>query len=211
MNRVTSARYIFVLLPLLALLPGCASMNKAECMTVDWQTVGYEDGAAGRSGDRIAQHRKACAKHGVTPDLSAYQAGREQGLREYCQPQNGYRLGENGRDYPGFCPTDLARNFEDAYRDGFELYGLRARVNQAASDVSSMRAELIRAQDDMVAASAVVIDPQAEKPARAQALLDVKRLAEHQGVLKSQIAQRERDRMNFQRDLDAYMASAGPR
>jgi hypothetical protein len=199
------------LLPLLALLPGCASMSKAECMTVDWQTIGYEDGAAGRSGDRIAQHRKACAKHGVTPDLSAYQAGREQGLREYCQPQNGYRLGENGRDNPGFCPADLAGNFEDAYRDGFELYGLRSRVNQAANDVNSMRAELMRAQDDMVAASAVVIDPQAEKPARAQALLDVKRLAERQGVLKSQIAQRERDRMNFQRDLDAYIASAGPR
>jgi Protein of unknown function (DUF2799) len=211
MNRVTSTRYILALLPLLALLPGCATMSKAECMTVDWQTVGYEDGAAGRSGDRIAQHRKACAKHGVTPDLSAYQAGREQGLREYCQPQNGYRLGENGRDYPGFCPTDLARNFEDAYRDGFELYGLRSRVNQAASEVSSMRAELMRAQDDMVAASAVVIDPQAEKPAKAQALLDVKRLAERQGELKSQIVQRERDRMNFQRDLDAYMASAGPR
>jgi transcriptional regulator with XRE-family HTH domain len=63
----------------------------------------------------------------------------------------------------------------------------------------------------MVSASAVVIDPQADRPTKAQALLDVKRLAERQGVLKSQIAQRERDRINFQRDLDAYMASVGPR
>jgi hypothetical protein len=211
MNRVTSSRYILALLPLLAFLPGCASMNKAECMTVDWQTIGYEDGAAGRSGDRIAQHRKACAKHGVAPDLAAYQNGREQGLREYCQPHNGYRIGESGSDYPGFCPADLAQNFEDAYRDGYELYGLRARVDQARSDVNSMRAELMRVQDEMVAASAVVIDPQADRPTKAQALLDVKRLAERQGVLKSQIAQRERDRINFQRDLDAYMASVGPR
>jgi Protein of unknown function (DUF2799) len=211
MNRVTSSRYILALLPLLILLPGCASMNKSECMTVDWQTVGYEDGAAGRSGDRIAQHRKACAKHGVTPDLKAYQAGREQGLREYCQPQNGYRLGERGGEYGGICPADLARHFEDAYRDGFELYGLRARVSEAANDVANMRAEFKRSQDEMIAASAVVIDGTVDKAVKAQALLDVKRLAERQGALKAQIAQRERDHMNFQRDLDAYLASTGPR
>jgi Protein of unknown function (DUF2799) len=211
MNRVTPSRYILALLPLLVLLPGCASMNKNECLTVDWQTVGYEDGAAGRSGDRIAQHRKACAKHGVAPDLKAYQAGREQGLREYCQPQNGYRLGERGADPVGFCPADLAMNFEDAYRDGFELYSLRARVSQAENDINNMRAERSRAQEDMVAASAVVVDPLADKAAKAQALLDVKRLAERQGVLKTRIAQREEDRQNFQRDLDHYLASAGPR
>jgi hypothetical protein len=211
MNRIASSRYILLLLPLLVLLPGCASMNKSECLTVDWQTVGYEDGAAGRSGDRIAQHRKACAKHGVTPDLRAYQAGREQGLREYCQPQNGYRLGERGADQPGFCPADLARNFEDAYRDGFELYSLRTRVSQAANDINAMRAELMRAQDAMIAASAVVIDSNADKAAKAQALLDVKRLAERQGVLKAQIAQREEDRLHYQRDLDQYLASVGPR
>jgi Protein of unknown function (DUF2799) len=199
------------LLPVLLLLPGCASMNKAECLTVDWQTVGYEDGAAGRSGDRIAQHRKACAKHGVTPDLNAYQTGREQGLREYCQPQNGYRLGENGNDLPGFCPADLAGNFEDAYRDGFELFGLRVRVNQAAEDIGNMRAELARSQDELIAASAVVINPNTDKVAKAQALLDVKRLAERQGVLKAQIAQREEDHLHFQRDLDHYLASAGRR
>ena len=53
---------------LLALaLPGCATMDKSECLTVDWRTIGYEDGVAGHSGDCIAQHRKACAKYGVAP------------------------------------------------------------------------------------------------------------------------------------------------
>ena len=31
-----------------ALATGCASMSKEECRYVDWRTVGYEDGAAGR-------------------------------------------------------------------------------------------------------------------------------------------------------------------
>src|SRR6478609_9316856 len=92
-------------------LGGCASMSREECLTVDWRTVGYEDGAAGYSGDRIGEHRKACAKHGVTPDLSAYQAGRSEGLQEFCRPQNGFRLGANGGSYGGQCPAELDPDF----------------------------------------------------------------------------------------------------
>ena len=42
------------------LLTACStSMTKDECRTVDWRTVGYEDGVAGRPGDRIAIHMAA--------------------------------------------------------------------------------------------------------------------------------------------------------
>ena len=64
------------------LLGACAAkMSKDECRTVDWRTVGYEDGVAGQPGDRIGEHRRACAEYGVTPDLTAYLAGRTAGLR----------------------------------------------------------------------------------------------------------------------------------
>ena len=89
------------MLAVVALLGGCATMSESECLTVDWQTVGFEDGVAGYSGDRIGQHRKACAKHGVSPDLVGYQRGREAGLREYCQPANGFRVGSHGGSYAG--------------------------------------------------------------------------------------------------------------
>ena len=59
---------------------GCASMNKAECLVSDWQMIGYEDGARGYGSQHLARHRKACAKHGVAPDLAAYQQGRSEGL-----------------------------------------------------------------------------------------------------------------------------------
>jgi hypothetical protein len=92
------------------LLTACStSMTKDECRTVDWRTVGYEDGVAGRPGDRIARHRKDCAEHGVTPDLDAYLAGRAAGLREYCQPNNGYRAGVTGATYYDTCPPTSPR------------------------------------------------------------------------------------------------------
>ena len=51
-------------------LAGCSSMSANECMATDWRTVGYEDGVSGYSGDRVGQYRKACTKHGVSPDLN---------------------------------------------------------------------------------------------------------------------------------------------
>ena len=208
---MTPASYLFALLPALLLLSGCATMNKEECLTVDWQTVGFEDGAAGQPADRIARHRKACAKHGVTPDLVAYQAGRERGLREYCTPENGFRVGERGGDYGGFCPVDLAESFEAAWRDGRELYGLRSRVNEAASDVRNMAAEMERNEDDLVAASAFVVDSNADPQSKAQAVLDIRRLTERQILLRSQIRQRQDDQVHFQRDLDEYLSTSRAR
>ena len=47
-------------------LSGCATMSGDECLTSDWNAIGYEDGARGYTADRIGKHRKACAKHGVS-------------------------------------------------------------------------------------------------------------------------------------------------
>ena len=61
-------------------LSGCATMSGDECMTSDWSAIGYEDGSRGYTTERLTKHRKACAKHGVTLDFTAYQDGRDQGL-----------------------------------------------------------------------------------------------------------------------------------
>ena len=63
--------YLFVCLIGLLLITGCASLDKQECRLADWRMIGYEDGAAGRSGTRIGDHRAACAQHGVIPDMAA--------------------------------------------------------------------------------------------------------------------------------------------
>ena len=33
---------------LVFLLPGCASLNREECVSADWFAIGLEDGARGR-------------------------------------------------------------------------------------------------------------------------------------------------------------------
>jgi ribosome modulation factor len=194
---------------LMLAMSGCASMNKAECLNVDWATVGYEDGVAGRSGERIGEHRKACAKHGVTPDFNAYQAGREQGLREYCQPETGYQLGVNGYALKTSCPADVKEDFESAYHSGYELYAMRARVVNAQNELESVHRELAQIDQDLVAVSAIVVARDTDNVARAQALLDAKNMAQRKGQLKARIPELERIVQESQRELDNYVASTG--
>ena len=187
------------------LLGACAAkMSKDECRTVDWRTVGYEDGVAGRPGDRIGEHRRACAEYGVTPDLNAYLAGRTAGLREYCQPHNGYRAGVNGYTYYDTCPADLAEQFEKAYDEGRALYVRERRVTETDELIEEKRSEIRRLEDRVAESAFDVIDATSTAEERTQAVLDTKQAAERIGRLKSEITELEKERARYQAELDAY-------
>jgi hypothetical protein len=188
-------------------LGGCASMSEDECRTVDWRTIGYEDGVAGFSGNRIAQHRKACAKHGVSPDLALYQAGRNDGLREYCQPTNGFRVGSHGGGYAGVCPADLDPAFAAAYESGRQLYTLEARVADAAHELDSKRRERDWIESEIVRTSALIVRSDSTTEVRAQALVDTKQLAERLGRVKEEILGLEKDKVRYEGELENYRAT----
>lgn len=57
---------------------------------------------------------------------SAYERGRETGLREFCRPASGFKFGAGGSRYAGVCPADLEDEFLDAYASGHHLYELPA-------------------------------------------------------------------------------------
>lgn len=196
----------------LLLLAGCASkMSREECRTVDWRTVGYEDGVAGQPGDRIGEHRRACAEYGVTPNLDAYLAGRTAGLREYCQPHNAYRAGVNGYTYYDTCPADLAPAFVQAYDEGRALYVRERKVAETDELIEEKRREIRRLEDRIAESTFDVIDKDATPEQRTQGVLDTKQAAERIGQLKSEIAQLEQERARYQAELDAYRKTVVPR
>jgi uncharacterized small protein (DUF1192 family) len=196
----------------LLLLAGCASkMSKDECRTVDWRTVGYEDGVAGQPGDRIGEHRRACAEHGITPNLDAYLAGRTAGLREYCQPHNAYRAGANGYTYFDTCPADLAPAFVKAYDEGRALYVRERKVAETDELIEQKRREIRRLEDRVAESAFDVIEQNATPEQRTQGVLDTKQAAERIGQLKTEIAQLEQERARYQAELDAYRKTVVPR
>jgi hypothetical protein len=196
----------------LFLLGGCASkMSKEECRMVDWRTVGYEDGVAGQPGDRIGQHRRDCAEHGVAPNLDAYLAGRAAGLREYCQPHNGYRAGVNGYTYYDVCPAELAPGFVKAYEEGRALFVREQAVRDAESAIEYRRQEIRRLEGRITESAFDVIDTSATTESRTQGALDAKQAAERIAQMKREIATFEQERVRAQAELEAYRKTVVPR
>jgi len=188
----------------LMVMSGCASLDKEECLNADWRTIGYEDGTRGYSGSRIGTHRKACAKHGVAPDLGEYEEGRLMGLREYCTPSNGYRLGTMGKGYNGVCPPDLAPAFRHAIQEGQKLYDLKREAQQ-------QRRELQKAYEDLDALKTELSDKEAElikshvSPRRRKQLLDELRILEdEQEALFAEIVEMEKALELMQLNLSKF-------
>lgn len=168
-------------------LSGCATMSGDECVTSDWSAIGYEDGSRGYTTDRHAKYRKACAKHGITPDFTAYQSGRDRGLVEYCQPSRGFSVGSNGGSYNGVCRVELEADFLDGYKTGRHLHTLRTNVSRASSSISSKEYEMKRNEDDIIVMAAALISDETTMERRVILLADMNELSERNGRLETEI------------------------
>ena len=128
------------------LLTSCANMDKSMCLTANWQNIGFEDGAAGRPQTEVSQHRKDCAKHGVTPDLSAYRSGHDQGSALFCTTDNGFRQGSAGKSYKNNCPDSLANAFLSGFKDGEILHQSKVALERAHADLDHLLGDIVKVQ-----------------------------------------------------------------
>lgn len=191
----------------LAGLSGCATMSGDECLTSDWQAIGYEDGARGYTSEQLGSRRKACAKHGVTPDFAAYQSGREKGLAEYCQPGRGFNVGSSGGRYNGVCSAHNEADFVDAYNAGHHLYALRTNVNRATNAINARERELDNIREDMSAKEVALISSETTSEERVVLLLDLKEMSERTGQLEAEIKDLYDERARHQVELEHYQVA----
>jgi len=170
------------------LTASCATLDKDECQNANWEVIGYEDGTRGYAADRIGQHREACSKHGVTPDLAEYTTGRDKGLRVYCTPQNGYRVGQKTTVYRDVCPEDLRTEFRKAYEYGGEILTHQREVSRYRTDIRKYQDTLQEFEQEMARNEALIIKGAKGPAERAQ-------LIERNRELQAYINE-DRDRMD---------------
>ena len=185
-------------------LTGCASMNEQECLASDWNMIGFEDGARGYGADRISQHRKACADHGVAPDLAAYRQGRQEGLAQFCRPQNGFWLGSRGGTYSGACPTELHEDFMVAYSEGRRLHDLSRRVSETDNRIDAHRQEIETLEGQIEAHEDAIVSGDMNHFERARLLLETKDMMDERKDLEKEIEHLERERAVYQQELEDY-------
>lgn len=193
-----------LLLGLALLFGGCAGMSADECASTDWYAVGFEDGVRGYTADAISNRRRACAKHGITADFQAYQDGRGEGIKEFCQPQRGFNLGAGGGRYQGVCPAHLEGGFLDAYRTGSQLHTLRTNVNSATYAINAREAELANLHDSISAAEAGIIAAETTVQDRILMVADLKEMNEQIGHLEAEIDDLIAERARHEQELANY-------
>ena len=185
-------------------LSGCATMSAEECATGDWHMIGFEDGSMGYTADRLSQHRRACAKHGVVPVLVAYQEGRRDGLRQFCEPSRGFNLGASGGQYNGVCPGDMEPDFLDAYNAGQKLYNLQSQVNNANYQIYAREAELERTENRISQVEVDLISSETSAEDRALLLNYLKEQSERIGEIKAEIIDLIEKRVIYEQQLAHY-------
>jgi len=114
--------HLFLTLLIIALLSGCASMSKKECVNANWESLGYNDGSRGVHYTHLEKYRQSCVDYQVIPDDAAYRHGWEQGIRSYCTADSGYRAGQSGKAYNNICPADVADDFISGWKKGVRRY-----------------------------------------------------------------------------------------
>ena len=186
----------------IALLQGCATLDKEECQLADWRMIGSEDGVRGKSATAIGEYRDDFAKHAVVPDLAAYRAGREEGLLEYCKADNGYRLGNAGRSFAAVCPTALEKDFRDAWDSGRKLYLARSAVNTTRSRINDRRQTLSSLKDNKAQKLSALISDGLKADQRVMILYDLNELEKEMNLVEDEIVDLELDLEDQQARLD---------
>ena len=158
MQTIQRLRLLLLILP--ALLAGCAVISEDECRAGNWYERGIEDGARGRDQTLVYQIAQKCQEYGVRTDSEAWLRGHEEGVEQFCTPENGYRHGRQGRRYQGVCTGPTADLFLNAYRQGLadhqvEQYyrQLAARQDWVERELYAVNVAMARTQDQSALSS----------------------------------------------------------
>ena len=136
----------------ISFLAGCgggATVSESQCLARDWQTLGYLDGVNGLRSSTLLNHHDGCVEY-ATPDREGYLIGWHEGIAEFCQADNAFRVGENGWTYYNVCPIDQEAAFLVEFNKGHNLYlvrrdiaDLERRIDHGQSRLAELKAQLI--------------------------------------------------------------------
>lgn len=133
---------LFALLTLVSAV-GCTTFSKQQCEEMNWALQGRSAALNGHTaGSRLEYFDRECfQEHGVSPNTQAFQAGYENGLKEFCTPQYAYQFAVRGGEYNGICPAEKEKAVTESFHNGRSIY-LERRVSHLADEVSSLTSEV---------------------------------------------------------------------
>lgn len=114
---------------------GCSSMSKEQCISADWRSYGYQDGATGKETTNFQRYSRTCGDYGIETDFQAYLEGHKQGLTVFCTEPKGEEYGAKGYRYSGICKSYDESAFLKGYQSGQKVYHLNAQIRQESNEL----------------------------------------------------------------------------
>lgn len=147
LKKMIKINLVIKTMVLTCVLTGCQTLTPEECKLGDWYGIGINDGKHGRDRSHLGKHAKACAKVKISPDINAWEKGRQAGLKSYCLADNAYRLGKNGRHLANVCDflDDSKRRWlYQRNEDGLAVYELNKRISKNKRQLEKMRRDFAK-------------------------------------------------------------------
>ena len=105
------------------------------CGTDNWYNVGFEDGTSGFPLEK-AQEYEQCQAFSRPRPQTAYRAGWDAGIANYCTEGNGFVVAANGIANAKTCPgRRQARAFRKGHRHGAAVFEQNQRVAEKIEQV----------------------------------------------------------------------------
>lgn len=185
-----------------AMISGCATLNKSECVNADWRMIGMEDGTNGRLQSYIGKHRSACARFNIVPDLDAYQQGYSAGITRYCTELNGFEAGRRGAAYNGVCPPDMEPLFLDGYHYGRKFHTEQLKIKNLSSAIQARKKKVENIKEDILEKEKLLIGVRPSPAERIVLLAQIKKMYQNVGNLEAEIDDKENQRSLAREEIE---------
>ncbi len=134
-------------------------------------------------------------------------AGWNTGVREYCQPNRAFEIGESGGGHDNVCPEGMQSRFTTAYREGRRLHLLRVDVQSLEHQIGHMESRLEQIKAELVSSGTAQLNPLLTPAERIELAAHTQRLTEEHRRVTSELPQAKSELARKRTELDGLRQS----
>jgi hypothetical protein len=106
-------------------------MSLDKCKSANWEDYGNQEAMEGLQ-NSYTRWLGECHEYGIIPDEASYSKGYKKGITNFCTFQNGYLIGNDGKQLSTFCPIEAQETFTKGYIEGKRSFDSKVALDQQA-------------------------------------------------------------------------------
>lgn len=129
---------------------GCSGMSKKDCTATDWKQQGISDGQKGLAAEKILKTEKFCRQKNVDFPIVSYKEGWVEGMKDYCSPENGFKLSSTGKKVNvANCPIEYQPKLVESIKKGEEFLKVEKNIAKLEKTKEKMKAKREDVKDNI--------------------------------------------------------------